>query len=812
MESLFKDVRHAVRRLGRTPTFTLGALALMTLAIGATTAVFALVDQLLLKPPPFAEHERVVRVYQDSDEGDPSSSSYPAYLDMAATEGVFTSVAATTPATVQMEVGDVTEALAIEFTTSSYLETVGLAPAEGRWFDADMDQVGAGNFAVVSHRAWRTRFGSAPDMVGRTLRLNGQPTLVVGIGPEGFNGALGLVTDAWLSISSVAVGGSYRVTNLERREDHWYQVLARLADGVSIEQAQTAMTALSTRLAEAFPELNRGRDITVFAAADVRMHPQGDGELRRIGTLLMAVVLLVLLLATSNLGGLLLTRAVARSPEVAVRRALGASQARVARLLLVEAVLLTCAGGFAGLGFAAWLLSLLPTTDFAGALPGSVAAPLDLRVLLFSLLLMAGTGLFFGGIPALQVRRGDLAHAFRSGRSGANTGRSRFRDALITVQVAVSLVLVVGAGVMVRSLSSYARTDPGVDAERLAFLSTDFARAGIGDSARAAALLDLTERFTALPGIESVAFANALPVRGGPSTTTVVEGYQPAAGTGSVELPFVLVSPSYFTTLGIAVREGRVYTTEDVGAGAPIVVVNQAAADRFWPGQSALGRRLRPQGSPDAWRRVIGVVANAKVASMSEPATPQIYYVLGEAGLNTPYVFARTSGAPEAALGVLRSGLRELNPALPVLALSTMEEHVGASLQGSRMTASALGAFSLLAILLACIGVYGVVSVAVASRRAEIGIRMALGAARGRVVGMMMRQTALTVGLGLLLGGVLVIVAAGRIQPLLFGVRILSAGTLLPALSVLLVAVGLASWLPARGAARVDPSEALRAQ
>jgi predicted permease len=811
--ALVQDVRYAVRRLARTPVFSLGALAILAIAIGANTAVFAVVNQMLLAPPPFERPEEVVNIYQDSDDGEPSSSSYPAYRDMAGLEGVFQSVAATSPDGATLDSGDGSWPVAIEYTTSSFLETIGRNPARGRWFDARMDQVGAGNFAVVSDHAWRHRFGADPGIVGRTLRINGQPVTVIGVGPSGLNGIGGfVVTDFWLSVSSVGIGGEFRISNLDRREDHWYDVRARLAEGVTVAQAQGAMDALARRLAEAFPELNEGRGITVFSTTDIRLHPEVDGDLYPVAGILLTIVILVLILASSNLGSLLLVRGVSRTPEVAVRRAMGAAPSRVARLFLSEALILSVAGGVLGVFLAQWLLGLIGLIPLPGPLSGALDLAIDLRVLLFSAILMLVTGLFFGWAPAMQSLKANLSGALREDRRAAGGGRrlSLLRNLMVSVQVAVSLVLVVGAGVMVRSLSSYHDVDVGVEVERLAYLQTDFLQAGIQAEERGVFLRQITEGIEALPGVDQVALTSRLPLQGGGTTTTVIEGYGPAAGTGSVELAWSLVTPGYFETVGMEVVEGRGYLPEDQVSNERLVVVNEAAT-RFWGGESAVGKRIRPQSSPDGWVHVMGVVSDTKVRSLAEPETPVLYYVMSEAGVNAPSVVVRTSTDPARLLGGLREQLMRVNPSLPAVRLSTMESHVGQALVAPRVSAALLGLFSLLALLLAAVGIYTIVSFSVAGRMPEIGIRVALGAVGSRVVWMVVGEVAVTVAVGLAVGSGLVALASARVQSVLYGAEILSLGTLLPALAIMAGAVALASYLPARRAARADPVEALRA-
>ncbi|MGD8360444.1 MAG: ABC transporter permease [Gemmatimonadota bacterium] len=814
VSAVMQDLGYALRRLARTPVFTLGGLAIMALAIGANTAVFTVVNKALLVPPPFGDPERVVNIYQDSDDGEPSSSSFPAYRDMAALHGVFASVGATSPDAAEMEVDGVRWPVAVEFTTSDFMEVIGRSPSRGRWFDPGMDQVGAGNYAVVSHYAWENRFGSDPDIVGRTLRLNGEPVTVIGVGPEDYNGIGGfVVSDLWLSISTVGINGDFRVANLNRREDHWFDIRARLAEGVTVAQAQEAMDALARRLAESFPEMNEGRGITVFRAKDIRLHPEVDGSLYSIAGLLMVLMILVLVLASSNLGGLLLVRGASRTSEVAVRRAMGAPPSRVVRLFLSEALVISLAGGALGVLLAHWLLGLTQTLSLPGPLSGELDLAMDFRVLLFSLALMLGTGIFFGWAPAMQSNAADLSGALREDRRTASGSRhlSLFRNLMVSVQVAVSLVLVVGAGVMVRSLRNYYHVDTGVDVERLAFLQTDFTQAGIPAEERGALLDELLRRMRALPGVEDAALTSRLPVQGGGTTTTVIEDYEPPAGTGSVELSWAVVTPRYFETMGMEILEGRGYLPADRRSDEPIIVVNRALT-RFWGGETALGRRIRPQSVPEGWRSVVGVVADTKVRSLSEPPTPMLYYVMGESGVNAPYLVIRTSGDPAHILSAARGELMAVSPRLTATRLSTMEAHVGETIVAPKVSAAALGLFSLLALLLASVGIYTIVSFSVAGRMPEIGIRVALGAPGSRVVLMVVGEVAATVILGLVVGAVLVALISPRVQGFLYGAEALSFGTLLPALAVLGATVALASYLPARRAAAADPVEALRAQ
>ena len=813
MSTLIQDLKYAARRLGRTPLFSGGGLLIIALAIGANTAAFTVANHLLLTPPPFGDPDRVVNIYQDSDDGDPNSTSFPAYRDMAAMDGLFQSVGATSPDKAILDSDEGSWPVSIEFTTASFMEVIGMSPVRGRWFDSEMDYPGAGNYAVVSHHTWENRFGADPGIVGQVVQMNGNPVTIVGVGPADFNGIGGfMVTDFWLSISSVGINGDYRVQNLDRRQDHWYDVKARLATGVSVAQAQEAMDALAGRLAREFPELNEGRDITVFPTREIRLHPQGDQELLPQALLLMGVVVLILILAASNLGGLLLVRGVARTQEVAVRRAMGAAPGRVTQLFLGEALLLSALGGGLGVVLAHWLLGLVAGLPIPLPFSGDLDLAMDIRVLVFTLALMTGTGLFFGWAPAAQSLAADLTGALKENqRSYGGRRVSLFRNLMVSVQIAVSVVLVLASGLMVRSLMSYNQVDPGVDAEAVAVLRTDFSRLDMSPEERGVTLRELMEGLETLPGVDEVAMTTRIPLFGAASTTTVVEGYEPAAGTGSVELDFSFVDPDVFRALGMELREGRGYTVDDQRApGRASVIINQAAADRFWGGVGPIGRRMRPQADPEGWMQVIGVVSDAKVESLAEPPTPMIYFVLSEAGSNSPYVLVRTSRDPELLLPSIRTQLQAVNPRLPVVQLRSMESLINDSMATPRMGAMALGAFSILALLLASVGIYTIVAFSVAGRKPEIGIRMALGAHSGRVVSGVMREMTVTVVVGMAAGALVAFLVFSRFQNLLFGAELLSLQTLAPTLGVLLATVALASWIPARRAARVDPVEALR--
>jgi predicted permease len=809
--TLSLDLRYAVRRLLRSPAFTLGAVALLAVGIGANITAFTVVDALLFRPPPWNHPEEVVHVYQDSDDGEPSSSSYPATRDMAASD-VFAALTATTPSVAAWERLDGVTRVATEYATSSYMKVLGLSVQRGRWFGPEDDVVGGAPVAVVTAAAWRTRMGSDPDVVGRTIRLNGQPVTIIGVGPAGLTGSgTPLLTDFWLSISATIVSGDFQVANLERREDHWYQVLARLAPGVTVPQAQAAMDALAARLAEQYPQFNKGRGITVFSSRDVRIHPQEDGDLFLAGGLLSALVVTVLLLACANLANLVLVRGLSRSGETAVRCALGASRARVARLFLIESLLLSGVGGLLGLLLTRWALAGIPSLPISGLLGGTLELGIDTRVALFSIALMTGTGILFGLAPALRTARADVTLRDDRRTASMDRGTSRLRNLLVAVQVAASLVLVFGAGLVARSLTALETVDPGVDVDRVAYLRADWSRSGVEGERARIAIDEIRQRLERLPAITRAALVSRLPATPSGTTTTEVEGYTPPAGTNAVELPFALVTDGYFETMGIALLQGRFFNNDDVpGTDNVSIVINQTAARRFWGNANPIGRRMRGQGSQAWTRTVVGVVDDAPVARLGESPRPMFYRSTRQVPAMPSYVVAYTHGDPAAVIASMRQELTALYPTAVIDAQGTLASHFGETLSMPRLIARAMGAFSTLALLLAGLGIYSVVSFSVARRTSELAIRIALGAERASVVRMVIREMAGVVVAGMAVGVLLSALAAPRLGGMLYGIPALDPVTFGGAVIVLLGVAWIAAFVPAWRAAGTDPVEALR--
>lgn len=828
LTDLSRDLRHALRRLGRDWRFTVAAVLILALGIGANTAIFSVVNAVLIRPTAFQDTEHLVNIYQNTGESRlPSGNSYPAYLDMAAYTDVFTDVAAFTFSPVSYEIDGLLESGFVEYATSSYLPVLGLAPVAGRWFRPDEDGPGGGAAAVIGYQTWTTRFGASPSLVGQTIRIDGTPVTVVGIAPEGHNSGLttGVVTDFWLSISTLPlVPGALPADPLVRNlAEPMFMVKARLASDVALLRAQAAMTTLGTRLAAEFPDADPGRGITVLASDDVQVHPQLDGLLLPTASLLLIVVALVLAIACSNLATLVLIRASSRAKEVAVRLALGATRGQLIRHLLTENVVLSLAGGALGFIVAGWAIRLVALAD----LPLVVDLSLDYRVLGFTLLLSVVTGLAFGLAPALRATRINLVPELRAAGETLSLNRRWFSlsNALVVSQVAASCLLLVAASLVLETLASAESADFGFSLDDLAFLETDARYSARGVDDPTAFYETLRTRIEALPGVETATLATGPPIGGALPTRkeVAIDGYIPADGEVA-DSRWGWAGPGYFETLGIPVLHGRSFTTFDRRETPPVVVINETMARRYFGTTNPVGRRLRfadrPRQDPATGTEaaVIGVVPDTR-RSLTEESWPLFYRSFGQAPTQTSTVIVRTAVDPSSLLQSMQRVLRDLDMGLPGTA-TTLTQHVSDSLAAGRTAGGLLAALGGLGLSLASLGLYAVVAFGVSRRTLEIGIRMSLGARSSHVTWTMARDVAqlLAVGVGVGLGlswlGIRGLGAAAawlsEAPNVNFSSPSADPGTF-AAVAFVIVLVGLlATLFPARRAVRNDPLAALR--
>ena len=803
MESLLTDLRYGLRLMRRSPVFTLITIGTLALGIGANTAIYSVVDSVLLRKLPLADPDRLVMVWEDASfVGFARNTPAPAnYFDWRAQNRSFTDVAATRGAIANLTIDGPPEQVIGRRVTSNFFTVLGVPPVLGRAFTASEDE-SAAPVAVISHGLWRRRYNANPAAVGMPIAMSGVTRTIVGVMPAGFV-FRNREVDFWTP-------AAFTPAERAQRNSHYLNVVARLAPGVSLEQARTDMTSIAAGLAAEYPTSNgRLGSVVVPVSEDVL----GDTRLELLA--LMAAAGCVLLIACANLAGLLLSRAVARSSEMAVRVALGASAPRLVRQLLVEALILSSVGGALGLALAPVGVVVLEGLVPAG-LPSLALSRLDARVLMFAGLVSLATGVLFSLIPALQAARSSLADTLQqSGRSGVGGRRTLTRDALVVGQVAVALVLLAAAGLMIRTLANLRATDLGFEPGNLLTMQTSLPAAKYQDvAARLGFYQRVIDGVEALPGVEAAAYASTLPFMSiGNTNSYRLEG-QPLPPGDAGDALFRSGTPEYLGTIGAQLLEGRLLDERDQ-SGPPSIVVNETFAIRYWPGQSALGHRVN-FGAPDApWRSIVGVVRDIRERGYELAMKPGAYAVFGQVGNSwTPeYLVVRSASAQSgssALVGPIRLVVAGVDPEQPVALVRTMEAILDLNVVDRRQQTVLLGTFASLALLLTAIGLFGVLSYAVTSRRREIGLRMALGASRGSVMRLVVGRGIALTAAGLGIGILLAWLATGAISSLLYGVQANDPATFAAVLGLLAVVALVACCLPAVRAARLDPMEVLR--
>jgi predicted permease len=715
--------------------------------------------------------------------------------------------------TFNVAVGDSAERNWGGLVSGNFFQVIGVRPAAGRLLTPQDDVTpGAHPVAVISYAYWQQRFGGDPAVVGRQITVNNTPMTIIGVGPEGFIGAFGGVA-ASLWTPMMMQRDMMGADRLNARGNGWFQTLIRLKPGVSQEQAQAEATAIMAQLEQEYRDFNDGRRLRIVQMWDA---PFGAAVVMKpLLTILSVLVALVLVIACANVANLLLSKAVSRRREVAVRLSLGASRIRLVRQLLTESMLLALIAGVAGIAMAYWSMNLLMAFAPPVDMPFDFGLRMNADTLLFAAAVSTITGLVFGLAPALQSSSAETIHALKEeGRSGSG-GRSsgRLRSVLVVAQVAVCLVLLVGAALFLRSFIAAQSLSPGFDPGGVVTASMDMFQSGYsGDRLR-----DFRRRtidaMTALPGVTSAAFGSRLPLGlGGNSSLGVgIEGYV-ARANEEIVISYSTVGPRYFETMSIPVRQGREYTDADTATSPNVIVINESMARRYWPDGKALGGRIRMNGGRDL-AEVVGIVADSKYSSINERPLPQLFLSINRYQVSTLRLFVRTSGNPAPLVADVRNAIRGLDASLPVYDARTMDEHLQVAVFAQKMAADLLGAMGVLAVLLAAIGLYGVMAYAVNQRTQEMGIRLALGASPSALLRMVVRQgmtltsVGLIIGLGLALGA---FGSIGAVRTLLPGISPLDPITFI-AVPLLLAGIAcFASWIPARRAGKVDPVVALR--
>ncbi len=804
MQSLWQDLRYGARMLLKQPGFTLIAVITLSLGIGANTAIFSVVNAVLLRPLPYREPDRLVALWSANPERGATSRpvSTPDFEDWRAQNRVFEAIAAYPAVDVTgMTLNDqgAAEQLNTAYVTADFFALLGVQAALGRAVLPHEHEPGRNQVVVLSHGLWQRRFGADPGIVGKTLTLDGRSFTVTGVMPPGLH-LPSADTDVWASLSLI---GPDRVPRL--RGNAWLAVVARLKPGVSREQARADMTTIARGLEQQYPDSNRGLNAVTLKP----LHEQLVGNVQPALFAIFAAVGFVLLIGCANLANLQLARFEQRHKELTIRAALGAGRGRLLRQLLTESVLLALLGGALGLLLAVWGRDLL--LSFAPAdLPRLSESWLDARVLGFTLLVSVLTGLVFGLAPAVKLARVELNEALKEGGRGAASARRKgLRNALVVAEVALALVLVTGAGLVAKSLYRLLQVDPGFNAENVLTLQVNVPTYREPQRAQYTAFLQQAlERVAQTPGVQAVGMVRPLPLRGaGESNGFTVTG-QPAPPPGQEPVAARrMISPNYFRALGITLLAGRDFNAQDRDGAQPVAIISQNLARQFFPGQDPVGRSL---SLPGPARVIVGVAADVRLQGLSLAATPTIYVPHAQDPRRGMTFVVRTDGDPLSLAGAIRNAIQTVNQDQPVIRIETMEQVVMASLAQSRFSAVLLSLFAALALALAAVGIYGVMAYSVTQRTREIGLRMALGAQARDVLGLVIGQGLKLALVGVALGVLAALALTRLMKSLLFGVSTTDPLTFSLVAALLLTVALLACWIPARRAAKVDPMVALR--
>ena len=810
---LAQDAGYALRVMRRSPGFTVVAVLTLALGIGVNSAIFSLVHAVLLQPLPYADPDRLVAVSNRWENNPAASLSNPELMDYAERSRTIT-IAAMVSGAVNLAGGGEPERVTAAFVTTNLLPVLGVAPARGRNFAAEEEREGSAQVAILSHALWMQKFGGDPSIVGRILDVSGEPTEVVGVTPE----RLLLPTDfrAPAAAQILLPLTLDRAAVRNRRGGHYLTAVGRLAPGLSIAAARAEMDGVIASLVREYPDQHR---LPQFGIAVSPLRTDLVGDSRPVLGVLLGAVALVLLLACANLASLLLARGEGRRRELAVRASLGAGRLRLIRQLLTETCVLGLAGGAAGLLVAALAMKAVLALDPA-TLPRAQQATLSLPVLAFTLAVSLGAGIVFGLLPATQISRVAMGDVLREAGRSSVGGRGRLRRALVAAQLAIAVVLLVGAGLLLKSFSRLQNVTAGFEPRGVLTFRTTAPPSRYREAADVTAFYArLLEDVRQVPGVAVAGASSGLPLAVNSGDWSFdIEGRVSVPGHRA-RADWFVVTPGYFEALGVRLVRGRLPAAEDDERGATLFL-NEAAARAEFPGEDPVGRRVklsRTTGMEQPWRTIAGIVADVRQRGLERPPRPEMYipmaqfrhFMAGTQAWNMTVV-ARTPGPPMALAGAMRAAVRRADPEVPAADMRAMDEVVGTSLASRRRDTWLIGAFAGLALLVATIGVYGVTAYHVAQRRREIGLRVALGAQRRDVVGMVLAQ-----GLRLVWGGVLVgvpvaLLAMGAVRSLLFDVTPYDVPVFVAIPALLAAAAALACALPALRAARLDPAIALR--
>jgi putative ABC transport system permease protein len=815
MESLRQDLGYGLRTLVKNPGFTIVAVLALALGTGANTAIFSVINGVLLRPLPFREPDRLVMVWTNNTKSNQPQSaiSAPDFLDYR-DNGVFEQIACLSYDDFNLTGGDQPEHVPGTMVSANFFSVLGVTPQFGRAFLPNEDQAGADRVVIISNALWKRRFGRDPALLNQTIQLNGAGFTVVGVAPPEFQSPE-KGDELWVPMSfdgadRLRIPSISGPEDLKKRGRRFLKAVARLEPGVALNSAQAEMSTIAGRLEEQYPDSNAGIGINL-----VPLHRQVVGDIKPALLLLLAAVGLVLLIACANVANLLLARAAARQKEIAIRVALGAGRARLIRQLLTESVMLAIVGGALGLVLAWVGLRVLVRINPANV-PRLDEIGIDGYVLGFTMLVSVLTGLLFGLVPALQASRPDLNETLKEGARGSTggIGRQRVRNILVVTEVALTQMLLIGAGLMIKSFYSLQQVNPGFNADRILTMQVTLPPLKYAEETQITAFYEQAlKRIEALPGVQAASAATSLPLTGNSITRRfTIDGRAPASTNERLAATYFAISPDYFRAMGIRLVSGRSFSEQDRDKSQPVIIINDTMRRRFWPSDEPIGKHLSIVAEAGVSREIVGVVADVKHSSLDAESGLEIYEPYLQFPWNFMALAVRTAADPLRLAPVVRDEILAIDRGQPVYDVKTMAEIVGDSVSQPRLYMLLLGIFAAIALVLSAVGIYGVMNYAVNQRRHEIGIRMAIGAQPSDILKMVVGQGMLLASIGVAIG-VLAALFLGRIiEVLLFGVSGRDLMTFVGFPIVLVLVSLLSTYVPARRATRVDPMIALRAE
>jgi putative ABC transport system permease protein len=819
---MLNDIRYGLRQLIKHPAFTIIAILTLALGIGANTAIFSVVNAVLLKPLPFPEPDQLIAVgmtdTRQKGQTELSSLSYPDFFDFRDQNRTLANSAVYRDRSFALTSEEGASSVHGVKASAEFFDVLGIKPKIGRAFVRDDEQGGGGTGGfkvVISDDFWKKHFGGDPNVIGHTVTLDRRPHTVIGVMPAGFQFPIqNEATDFYVSIAEDAANPDGSMPTTKQRGNHSLQAVARLKPGVTIAQANSDLSTIAEALAKQYPDSN-----THFGVLAKPLREEMIGDVRTALYILFAAVVCVLLIANANVANLLLARASARGKEIALRAAMGASRIRIIRQLLTESVLLAGLGGLFGLLLAQWGTDALVKT-IPQNIPRISNIQLDASVLVFTLLVSLVTGVVFGLVPAWQASHVDLNSSLKAGTrtGGGGENKGRVRNALIMAEVALALVLLISAGLLIQSFARLGNVQPGLRTERLLTARVSLPDVAYPKNENVIAFYDqFLTRIRAIPGVESASTIVPLPLSGSNMVTSFDIQEHPLPEGQRNAAPVRIIATDYFKTMGIPVRQGRIFDERDRSDSAPVVIVNERFAQKYFPGENVIGKRIQPGFSADdtgdKMREIVGLVGNVKHLSLRNEDSPEMYLARTQIPFGISSLVIRTAVSnPNAITNSLRKELAAMDATIPLTNVRVFDEYISRSLARPRFNTLLLSIFAGTALVLTAIGIYGVLAYSVAQRTSEIGIRIALGAGKSSIFRLIVGQAMTLVGISLLLGLAGAFAATRLLNSLLFGVGASDPGTFAGIVLLVSIVAFIAAWLPARRATRVDPIIALRAE